>query len=132
MLPSNCFYTFVSHLFNSFFLIKYFSFYLSKKKNSFSNWIYKYIEDLTLEMICLFQADFATSAVDFLHRVGRTARAGQFGLVTSLYTESNRDLVAAVCQAGDIGQPVVILQTCNLMFKDMLCVKCYVSQDSEN
>ncbi|XP_059448056.1 DEAD-box ATP-dependent RNA helicase 22-like isoform X2 [Corylus avellana] len=57
-------------------------------------------------MICLFQADFATSAVDFLHRVGRTARAGQFGLVTSLYTESNRDLVAAVCQAGDIGQPV--------------------------
>lgn len=54
----------------------------------------------------VIQADFATSAVDFLHRVGRTARAGQFGLVTSLYTESNRDLVAAVCQAGEIDQPV--------------------------
>ncbi|XP_062159856.1 DEAD-box ATP-dependent RNA helicase 22 isoform X1 [Alnus glutinosa] len=54
----------------------------------------------------VIQADFATSAVDFLHRVGRTARAGQFGLVTNLYTESNRDLVAAVCQAGEINQPV--------------------------
>ncbi|KAB1207808.1 DEAD-box ATP-dependent RNA helicase 22 [Morella rubra] len=54
----------------------------------------------------VIQADFATSAVDFLHRVGRTARAGQFGIVTSLYTESNRDLVAAVRQAGELGQPV--------------------------
>lgn len=57
----------------------------------------------------LLQAEFATSAVDFLHRIGRTARAGQSGLVTSLYTESNRDLVAAVHQAGRLGQPVVIL-----------------------
>lgn len=59
--------------------------------------------------LILLQAEFATSAVDFLHRIGRTARAGQSGLVTSLYTESNRDLVAAVCQAGRLGQPVVIL-----------------------
>lgn len=54
----------------------------------------------------VIQADFATSALDFLHRVGRTARAGQFGLVTSLYTESNRDLVAAIRQADKLGQPV--------------------------
>ncbi|CAN6448555.1 unnamed protein product [Victoria cruziana] len=52
------------------------------------------------------QAEFATSAVDFLHRIGRTARAGQPGLVTSLYTEANRDLVAAVRQAEKLGQPV--------------------------
>ncbi|GFY88328.1 DEA(D/H)-box RNA helicase family protein [Actinidia rufa] len=52
------------------------------------------------------RAEFAMSAVDFLHRVGRTARAGQPGLVTSLYTESNRDLVAAVRQAGTFDQPV--------------------------
>ena len=45
--------------------------------------------------------------MDFIHRVGRTARAGQPGLVTSLYTESNKDLVAVVRQAGKLGQPVV-------------------------
>nr|AKF43356.1 DEA(D/H)-box RNA helicase family protein [Francoa sonchifolia] len=54
----------------------------------------------------VIQADFATSAVDFLHRVGRTARAGHFGIVTSLYNESNRDLVAAVRKAGELGLPV--------------------------
>ncbi|WOL06540.1 DEAD-box ATP-dependent RNA helicase 22 [Canna indica] len=54
----------------------------------------------------VIQAEFATSAVDFLHRVGRTARAGQFGTVTSLYTRSNRDLVSAVRQAERIGEPV--------------------------
>ncbi|EOY00351.1 DEA(D/H)-box RNA helicase family protein isoform 5 [Theobroma cacao] len=54
----------------------------------------------------VIQADFATSAVDFLHRVGRTARAGQFGVVTNLYTESNRDLVNAIRTAGKLGQPV--------------------------
>ncbi|PIN13158.1 putative ATP-dependent RNA helicase FAL1, involved in rRNA maturation, DEAD-box superfamily [Handroanthus impetiginosus] len=54
----------------------------------------------------VIQAEFATSAIDFLHRVGRTARAGQHGLVTSLFTESNRDLVAAVQQAEERGLPV--------------------------
>ncbi|ESW25670.1 hypothetical protein PHAVU_003G055400 [Phaseolus vulgaris] len=54
----------------------------------------------------VIQADFATSAVDFLHRVGRTARAGQIGLVTSMYTESNRELVDAVRSAEKRGQPV--------------------------
>ncbi|XP_042501556.1 DEAD-box ATP-dependent RNA helicase 22 isoform X2 [Macadamia integrifolia] len=52
------------------------------------------------------QAEFATSAVDFLHRIGRTARAGLSGVVTSMYTESNQDLVAAVQQAGKLDQPV--------------------------
>ncbi|KAK4481873.1 hypothetical protein RD792_012784 [Penstemon davidsonii] len=54
----------------------------------------------------VIQAEFASCAVDFLHRVGRTARAGQNGLVTSLFTASNRDLVAAVRQAEDTGLPV--------------------------
>ncbi|KAM1552311.1 hypothetical protein ACFXTH_044458 [Malus domestica] len=39
-------------------------------------------------------------------RVGRTARAGHYGLVTSMYTESNRDLVAAVRRAGELDLPV--------------------------
>ncbi|XP_010695871.2 DEAD-box ATP-dependent RNA helicase 22 [Beta vulgaris subsp. vulgaris] len=54
----------------------------------------------------VIQAEFASSAVDFLHRVGRTARAGQFGLVTSLYSEQNRDLVTAVREAEKLGEPV--------------------------
>ncbi|KAH9303843.1 hypothetical protein KI387_008247, partial [Taxus chinensis] len=54
----------------------------------------------------IIQAEFAASAVDFLHRVGRTARAGQSGLVTSLYTEANRALVEAVRQAEVLGKPV--------------------------
>lgn len=69
----------------------------------------------TLNAVHVFQADFATSAVDFLHRVGRTARAGQFGLVTSMYTESNRELVNAVRRAADLGQPVVNFETAFLV-----------------
>lgn len=59
--------------------------------------------------VFFIQAEFASSAVDFLHRVGRTARAGQFGLVTSLYSEQNRDLVTAVREAEKLGEPVVFL-----------------------
>ncbi|XP_040383220.1 DEAD-box ATP-dependent RNA helicase 22 isoform X3 [Oryza brachyantha] len=56
----------------------------------------------------VIQAEFAACAVDFLHRVGRTARAGQSGIVTSLYTEANRDLVRAVRQAEELAQPVLV------------------------
>lgn len=68
------------------------------------------------EIFGSLQADFATSAVDFLHRVGRTARAGQFGVVTSLYTEANRDLVDAVRQAGKLGQPLVNFLPTHFLF----------------
>ncbi|KAJ1702356.1 hypothetical protein LUZ63_002135 [Rhynchospora breviuscula] len=62
---------------------------------------------LDIPNVChVIQAEFATSAVDFLHRVGRTARAGQAGVVTSLYTRSNRDLVNAVRQAEETNKPV--------------------------
>ena len=43
--------------------------------------------------------------------MGRTARAGQSGIVTSLYTEANRDLVRAVRQAEELAQPVVRLSS---------------------
>lgn len=78
--------------------------------NFFSCSIFEY--DHVVNNILIFQADFATSAVDFLHRVGRTGRAGQYGLVTSLYTKSNSDLVAAVRGAGELDQSVVNSQTC--------------------
>lgn len=54
----------------------------------------------------VIQAEFAKSAVDYLHRVGRTARAGQFGTVTSLFTKANGSLVQAVKQAQEAGLPV--------------------------
>jgi superfamily II DNA/RNA helicase len=65
----------------------------------------------SFSMLCIFQADFATSAVDFLHRIGRTARAGQIGLVTNMYTESNRELVDAVRRAEELGLPMVNYKT---------------------
>jgi len=54
----------------------------------------------------VIQAEFASSAVEFLHRVGRTARAGRPGKVTSLFTDSNRHLVNAVREAVTTASPV--------------------------
>ncbi|KAK9808217.1 hypothetical protein WJX73_010253 [Symbiochloris irregularis] len=42
------------------------------------------------------QATFASSAVDFLHRVGRTGRAGNAGRVTSLYLPEQAPLAEAI------------------------------------
>jgi superfamily II DNA/RNA helicase len=52
------------------------------------------------------QAEFALSAVDYLHRAGRTARAGAPGLLTSLYDADAGPLVAAVRTAVDGGEAV--------------------------
>lgn len=57
--------------------------------------------------VCLLQAEFATCAVDFLHRIGRTGRAGRAGLVTSMFTQDRSDLVEAVREAVDAQEPVV-------------------------
>ncbi|MED6155649.1 DEAD-box ATP-dependent RNA helicase 22 [Stylosanthes scabra] len=81
----------------------------------------------------VIQADFATSAVEFLHRVGRTARAGQFGLVTSMYTESNKELVRAVRRAGELAQPVEAAFSRKRSFRNKLKKSAGVSKvrDSE-
>ena len=52
------------------------------------------------------QAHFASSAVDWLHRVGRTARAGRSGKVTNIYEPGQRELVEAVRAAAERGEPV--------------------------
>ncbi len=52
------------------------------------------------------QAEFALNAVDYLHRAGRTARAGAPGRLTSLFDDEAAQLVAAVRSAVDAGSPV--------------------------
>jgi superfamily II DNA/RNA helicase len=50
---------------------------------------------------CVFQIGFASSAVDYLHRIGRTARAGKKGRVVNMYTQDSDALVTSVMQAID-------------------------------
>lgn len=54
----------------------------------------------------VIQAEFALSAVDFIHRAGRTARAGASGLLTSMFTSADAALVAAIQRAIQDGVPV--------------------------
>lgn len=58
------------------------------------------------QVMHVVQADFAASAVDFLHRVGRTGRAGSPGTSTSLYRKESEPLVKAIQTAVANGQPV--------------------------
>ncbi len=48
---------------------------------------------------CVIQMGFASSAVDYLHRIGRTARAGKRGKVINIYTQESEDLVKSVMRA---------------------------------
>jgi len=52
------------------------------------------------------QADFAHTAVDYLHRIGRTARAGGRGRVSSVYSSTASPLARAVRAAVEAGTPV--------------------------
>lgn len=54
---------------------------------------------LDLPATAVVQYDFAQDATAYLHRVGRTARGGQPGLVVNLTTPSDQQLVKVVQQA---------------------------------
>lgn len=54
----------------------------------------------------VIQADFVANAVDFLHRVGRTARAGKSGKVTSIYTPADSVLAEVLQQYVEAGEPL--------------------------
>ena len=54
----------------------------------------------------VIQAEFAGNAVDYLHRIGRTARCGAEGRVTNLFGETNEELIRAVRDAESRGEPI--------------------------
>ncbi|KAG2499282.1 hypothetical protein HYH03_002860 [Edaphochlamys debaryana] len=54
----------------------------------------------------VIQADFAPNAIDFIHRIGRTARAGREGRVTSLFRDRNRPLVDVLRDYVEQGVPL--------------------------
>ena len=52
------------------------------------------------------QYDVAHNAVEFMHRVGRTARAGKSGVATTLYTDDRADLIEGLRDALAEGKPI--------------------------
>ena len=50
--------------------------------------------------------DFPRNPVDYLHRAGRTARAGKSGRVTALVAKADRVLASAIQRAVLNGEPV--------------------------
>ena len=53
------------------------------------------------------QFDFAKSAEEYLHRAGRTARAGASGTIHSLVTKGDQPLVHAIQKADRAGEDIV-------------------------
>ena len=54
----------------------------------------------------VIQADFAPSAIAFVHRVGRTGRLGRPGKVTCLCTAADKDLADAIRDCMEEGIPI--------------------------
>uniref|UniRef100_A0A7S2BW37 RNA helicase n=1 Tax=Haptolina brevifila TaxID=156173 RepID=A0A7S2BW37_9EUKA len=60
-----------------------------------------------LDVAHVVQFDFAKSAADYVHRCGRTARAGRTGTVTSLVTKADIELVRAIREAQRQGGDLI-------------------------
>ena len=60
---------------------------------------------------------FPTNAVDFLHRVGRTARIGRAGHVTTLFDATQIDLVTRIRAAVDEGRDIEEMFSRNRQFR---------------
>lgn len=55
----------------------------------------------------VIEYDFSTNVVGYLHRIGRTARAGASGCTNHFYTESNRALAEAILERSTGNTSVV-------------------------
>mmetsp|Transcript_25634 Transcript_25634/g.53694 ORF Transcript_25634/g.53694 Transcript_25634/m.53694 type:complete len:177 (+) Transcript_25634:575-1105(+) len=60
-----------------------------------------------LDVAHVVQFDFPKNAADYLHRCGRTARAGKSGTVYSLVTKHDTELVRAIRGAHSAGEDIV-------------------------
>ena len=58
------------------------------------------------EVAHVVQAEFAGNAVEYLHRIGRTARCGAVGCVTNLIGAGDEELVLAVRKCEEAGVSV--------------------------
>ena len=65
----------------------------------------------------VLQFEVATNAVEFIHRAGRTARAGKRGVCTTLYTDERAELIEALRDALAAGQDVEHLFSRKRSFK---------------
>lgn len=63
------------------------------------------------------QYDVASNAVEYMHRVGRTARAGKAGVTTTLYSDLRNDLVEGLRDAMQSNQPIEHLFSRKRSFK---------------
>jgi len=64
---------------------------------------------------CVVNYDFPSSLEDYVHRIGRTGRAGARGTALTFFTESNakfaRDLIKILQEAGQIVPPSLSAMT---------------------
>lgn len=60
---------------------------------------------------CVINYDFPTSLEDYIHRIGRTGRAGAKGIAYTFFTQSNakftRELMKILREAGQVIPPAL-------------------------
>mmetsp|Transcript_34078 Transcript_34078/g.55196 ORF Transcript_34078/g.55196 Transcript_34078/m.55196 type:complete len:565 (-) Transcript_34078:155-1849(-) len=74
----------------------------------------------TTQVSHVIMFDFPRSAIDYIHRAGRTGRAGSIGLVTNLVTKHDKPLVAAIQRANKADRDITSEKVVRLGSKRMV------------